>query len=211
MVEVSWIVASVLALATGCFLRFNTHKSVYIGLPPSKSGRSRVPPKDRLVHQHVLSWCGAFLYFLVFVGVAWAGIFVCERGVDSAVDTNIAVEAGLISVSPANRGVWWSAAAVANKLFLSLPLFVVSHGGDRLSHYDALAARGDVTPFNGGVLLHSYSAVSDVVTSTNQPRGQYLGAMIVPDRCLGAETLIFQVRTPCGAATASPHSQHVPL
>ena len=175
-------------VVASCWLR-NKHQ----GGPGMRGGvRVNATPPRRTVG--VWSWLVGALFVLSLAATAWGGMFLSLEGIERVLDVNVALESQLVSVPARDRGGWWHAVEVLNKVAVSLPLFVVSHGGDRLTHYDGLARRGRVSPFNGGVLLHSHADVSRILQSEHQPRGRYLGAMLVPDRCLGADTLIFQVR-----------------
>ena len=127
--------------------------------------------------------CLSFSYFLVTFVLTYAGVLHSVSGRAWLLKVEASTRVGLLATPPSERGGMWSVVEKLDAFAIQLPLFVIGYGGDRLSYYDGMHhTLGDVTPFGSGIAVHTYKAVSDILKSTNQPRGHYLGARIVPDR-----------------------------
>ena len=50
---------------------------------------------------------------------------------------------------------------------------------------------GPVFPSKNGIAIASHHGVKAVMTSSDQPRGHYIGANVAPDACMLPDTLIF--------------------
>jgi hypothetical protein len=75
---------------------------------------------------------------------------------------------------------------------------------DRALLYESLQSEGvgEAVGFRDSFVIFNHSAVSAILKSEDQPRGQYLGAAEVPERCMSGDTLIFQ-----GTGPSTWHSQ----
>lgn len=159
---------------------------------PTTVSQARVPPPP-LRLSSTLRCCVALWIVLVPSLVGYSGLFACEGGVKLLVRTEARFRSALVSTPLSQRGVLYDVGDFVLKVSFQLPLFIAGFGGDRLTMYRSThESLGDITPFSGGVAMHSYRDVAAVIANATQPRGQYLGAMPVPDRCMGRSTLIFQ-------------------
>jgi len=145
--------------------------------------------------------CCSCCLFGVLVIIAYLGLLQCQPGKVFLLKTEATLRSQLIAVPLSSRGSAWKVVEAIDALLVQLPLFVLGYGGDRLSYYDDMhKTLGDISPFVGGVAFHKYEAVSKILKSKHQVRGQYLGARIVPDRCMVPSTLIYM-------STGENHSQ----
>ena len=127
--------------------------------------------------------CLSCFYFVLIFVLTYGGVLQSTAGREFLLKTEASTRVHLLATPPSERGSMWSLIEKLDAFAIQLPLFVVGYGGDRLSYYDGMHhTLGDITPFGSGVAIHKYKAVSDILKSTNQPRGHYLGARIVPDR-----------------------------
>jgi hypothetical protein len=79
-------------------------------------------------------------------------------------------------------------------LGFSLPIFFVGFNADRISMFDVLndlTGNDAMISFADGIFTSKYEDVSNLIMSSNQIRGPYLGTFKVPEKCLGHNTLIF--------------------
>jgi len=134
--------------------------------------------------------------FALLVGiptiVGYFGLFMCPAGAQLLFRTEARLRSGMVATPLDDRGLFWHVRDSLIKVHLQLPLFILASGGDRLTMYRSMhESNGDITPFSGGIAVHTYRGVADVIRSNNQPRGFYLGAMPVPERCMGRSTLIY--------------------
>eukprot|EP00928_Gymnodinium_smaydae_P020363 TRINITY_DN17870_c0_g2_i1.p1 TRINITY_DN17870_c0_g2~~TRINITY_DN17870_c0_g2_i1.p1 ORF type:complete len:1433 (-),score=358.29 TRINITY_DN17870_c0_g2_i1:61-4269(-) len=159
-------------------------------------------PSSRGPATSTVAGCGrCCLTVLVLLGipmlVGYFGLFFCKGGQELLFRTEAQLRASLLPTPLSQRGPLWRAAEVTLQVGLQLPLFIAASSGNRAEMYRSMhETLGDVTPFAGGIALHSYKAVADVVNNAEQPRGRFLGAMHVPDGCMAKSTLIFQSTGP---------------
>ena len=108
----------------------------------------------------------------------------------------------MVAVPPEERGSGWKLRKLLHTLTLEIPGFIIGYHGDRGSMYaDAeVISRDHPIAFRDGFAIFNHKEVSDVLTSTEQPRGTYLGASPVPHKCMGNDTLIFM-------GTGAEHTQ----
>lgn len=91
------------------------------------------------------------------------------------------------------RSLKWKIQSLTSLVLYDLPGFIVGFHGDRAFMYDTVEyiSHGGQAGFKESFMTFSYENVSDILTNSNQPRGQYLGNAKVPSRCMGSDTLIF--------------------
>jgi hypothetical protein len=132
-------------------------------------------------------WFTAILHLLLLLAVAWAGFFDSHEGRDFVVTTVANLRANNLAGTHRYPGVLSTLLA----LLVDLPLFIVCKGDRkclfRLMHHEL----GPVFPYQQGIGIATHHGVKAVMTNPNQPRGHYIGALVVPDACMLPDTLIF--------------------
>jgi len=129
--------------------------------------------------------------FLATVFLGFGGLVGSFRGLESIVSFECEVRTSLISVPEQDRGTLWDVKHFFTSLFLSLPGFIAAKG-ERMVYYDAGKKMcGDHPPLFKGISSNSYDDVVEVLTDQDQPRGRYLGAQLVPEKCMYPGALIF--------------------
>ena len=130
-------------------------------------------------HTNLPLKCFSCLYFFIIFLAAYGGILHSKSGRHFLLAAEAANRANLIAVPVAERGTVWNIREKLDSVIVQLPLFAFGYNGDRLAYYnDMQATLGDVTPFAKGLAIHTHQRISEILESTNQPRGRFLGARI---------------------------------
>ena len=116
-------------------------------------------------------------------------------GLDFMSGLNLDLNAHLQSVPHGERGMGFHLMHKLLNVVINVPTFLVGFKGDRVTMFDTLNRLGGYdrhVPFGTGIFTPKYRDVLAVTMSPHQPRGPFLGTLRVPEKCLGARTLIFQ-------------------
>jgi hypothetical protein len=116
-----------------------------------------------------------------------------NQGLQFISEVNIGMDSYLLTREPSNPSLV-SLARKVKTVMLSVPTFAFGFSGDRVSMFDMLyrlSGNDEHVAFGNGVFTPKYNSVYNVTMSKNQPRGQYISTLKVPDKCLGSDTLIF--------------------
>jgi hypothetical protein len=126
--------------------------------------------------------------------ITYGGLFQCKQGEELLYNMEAKYRTSLIMQPWQERGLYWHLKNTLIKVMIDLPLFMLADRSDPRIWYRKMHEYlgNDITPFQGGVAYHAHKDVSEMMTSTIQHKGMYLGAMSVPTKCFGPTTLIFQ-------------------
>ena len=138
-------------------------------------------------HRNASRWTWPLLLysFVFFVTVSSIGMLRCPSGREFVWNLESAHRASLIGVPLSQRGHFWYFREAVDAVFVQFPLFFWGYNSNRLDFFNDMSkVNGKVTPFVGGVALHSHSEVVKVMEHQNQPRGRFYGAREALDICL---------------------------
>jgi hypothetical protein len=95
---------------------------------------------------------------------------------------------------------------------VALPTFISAYSADRIDFFDALnkVGNGNCVPFADGIMTFDYNSVLNVTMSKNQPRGMYVGALKMSEKCMGPNTLIFTSTGPRHSADRELFKKYIP-
>jgi hypothetical protein len=133
-------------------------------------------------------WLSSLFLLFVVLCTAYFGLFQSPEGRDFVVTLAASLRADNLQ-SPNRRPQIWSSLL---HLLSEFPVLIIGCKFDylclnKLLHHEL----GPVFPSKQGIAVASHHGVKAVLTSTNQPRGHFIGANVSPDGCMLPDTLIY--------------------
>jgi Ca2+-binding EF-hand superfamily protein len=134
------------------------------------------------------------LFLVVTVTLAaWYGSFLCDSGRDFMWKLAATKRSFLIEVPLHERG---TTDFVLDRIYLiamELPLFILGYESDRIALFRGMRQSGGrITPFAGGVALHDYEDVKEILEDPQQTRqASVIGSRKINEGCMAPDNLIF--------------------
>ena len=133
-------------------------------------------------------WFSAIFLLSFVIFTAYLGLFQSREGRDLVITVAAKIRADLLQSRNPHSHMWSSML----HFVAEFPLLIIACKFDyiclnRILHKEL----GPVFPTKNGIAIASHHGVKAVMTSSNQPRGHYIGANVAPDACMLPDTLIF--------------------